>query len=176
MTTPGSSDRTPLVSIPEMESESAAATPQLRPEMMQSAASSNASSEDHDTNHHQFVTTRKPKRESARRSSLFFKSGKDDTPTSWYCSSFELPEHEKTRITKDDAHQLLSTFIGESNEDLQHQLDDYAEQCSAFAASTGFDPMAAAIDHKFEEIRFAAAQALAAHDEALAQHVADQEY
>ncbi|RPA71336.1 hypothetical protein BJ508DRAFT_315715 [Ascobolus immersus RN42] len=39
-----------------------------------------------------------------------------------------------------------------------------------------YDPIAAAIDHKFEEIRFTGQQAFAAHDGALASQLADQEY
>ncbi|RPA74919.1 hypothetical protein BJ508DRAFT_332579 [Ascobolus immersus RN42] len=123
-----------------------------------------------------FVSQRRPKRESSRRSGIFQRPSEASNPQEpvWYCSSYELPVPEKNRITKDDAHKLLLTFVGESNEDLHDQLVEYADQLPT--ADTPFDPMAAAIDHKFEEIRLAAAQAVAAHDEALAAHFADQEY
>ncbi|RPA83410.1 hypothetical protein BJ508DRAFT_304857 [Ascobolus immersus RN42] len=76
----------------------------------------------------------------------------------------------------EDPHSLLTTFVGDTNEDLHLQLEDYPNQLSSSSSSLAYDPTAAVINHKFEEIRFAAAQAVAAHDKTLAQQLADQEY
>ncbi|RPA74937.1 hypothetical protein BJ508DRAFT_332596 [Ascobolus immersus RN42] len=105
-----------------------------------------------------------------RRSSLFFQpgNGADDPPTQWYCSNYELTAYEKNAITKDNSHAELLTIITNSNEELQLSLDAFADNvASSFEPSQG-DPMATAIDHKFEMIRYAAQKAVEAFDEQVA--------
>ncbi|RPA80890.1 hypothetical protein BJ508DRAFT_307089 [Ascobolus immersus RN42] len=110
------------------------------------------------------------KDEPRRRSSLFF-STKEASTVPWYCSSYPLSDREKAAVTRDEAHSALLTAVCNTNEDLQTDLDYFAN--SFPDDSLTFDPMAGAIDHKFEEIRFMAQQAVAAHDALMAERDAE---
>ncbi|RPA85873.1 hypothetical protein BJ508DRAFT_302691 [Ascobolus immersus RN42] len=170
----------PLETITEHSDESSAAPNAATPQH-NNASPQVASPAGFTTDPPSWTTTPDPsfgvKRERNRRSSLYLHPTQgEEAPIQWYCSSYELSSFEKNAVTKEDSHDRLLREVANSNEDLQLSLDAFANQYESSSEPLQGDPMAAAIDHKFELIRYTALKAVEAHDEAVAVLDAEQQH